>query len=314
MEDFLTGYSANTQDAYRRDISQFLNWLGPREMTQGICDQYFEQLDLAPASIARKMASVRAFCEYLGVKVDLKAPKLPDKVPQVVPVDEIVEAINKSRGWQRLALVLLYCTGCRVSELVDMRYEDIEGNRGFIRGKGDRERVAFLSPTALGLLGSGSGPVLPVRTRKSVSRAMKAMLGVSPHKIRHSFATHLLEAGADLRVIQELLGHSSIETTQIYTRVNAKQLREAHAKHPRSNPNRSVPEPSGQPELLPGDDPSVPDLPESAARGPLRDGLAERGQARCGLAVFRPVEGRGADEDADSGPAAGAPAARTGAG
>ena len=310
MRNFLQGFSANTKDAYERDVTQFLEWSGG-EVSQEALDRYFDQLELAPTSVARKMASLRAYCRFYRLNVTLEAPKQPDRLPETVPVEKIIEAINTSRGWRRLALVLLYSTGCRVSELVDMRYEDIDGGRVFIRGKGQRERVAPLTPLAQGLLGTGSGPVLPVRTRRSVAKAIQAMLGVSPHKIRHSFATHLLEAGADLRVIQELLGHASIANTQIYTRVNSKQLKEAHAKHPRAK--RNLPEASGKAELLPGHDPGVSDV-SGAREGHQRDGVRNRGPAPVRLAIFRPVEGSGADADEGSSPAAGPSAFERGAG
>lgn len=199
-------------------------------------------------------------------------PKMPRSVPKFLTEDQVIklllgpqvlledEAISPFQAWRdRLILELLYGGGLRVSELVALDYGMIDERSGVarIRGKGERERFCPLGKVAMACLqkfGEAfrpnrtlAGPVLISRNGKrlgvrSVQKILKKYLrlaelpmDMSPHKIRHSYATHLLNHGADLRAVQELLGHSSLSTTQIYTHVGIARLKEAHQQaHPRS--------------------------------------------------------------------------------
>lgn len=176
------------------------------------------------------------------------------------PVDELQrDDTDPFRGWRnRLILEVLYGAGLRVSELVGLNYGDVEWNDGCLRvmGKGRKQRLCPVGPVAMELLHYFHSHHAPVKqhaapvfcspdgarlTTRQVQRLLKhylAMAGLpldlTPHKIRHSFATHMLNHDADLRLVQELLGHSSLSTTQIYTHVSIARLKEAHANaHPR---------------------------------------------------------------------------------
>lgn len=200
----------------------------------------------------------------------LEAPTVWDRLPTVLgpsAVTRLLEAPDLSTGLgrrDRAALETLYATGCRASEVVGLRPRDLDLDRGIARcvGKGDKERIVPLGGPARDALRSyladdrprlilrhpetevvfvakGGRPLSRVglwRIVKAQARAAGLPEGVSPHTLRHSFATHLLAGGADLRVVQEMLGHASIATTQIYTRVELSRLREVHSLfHPRSS-------------------------------------------------------------------------------
>jgi integrase/recombinase XerD len=199
----------------------------------------------------------------------LVAPAVWDRLPTVLSpsaVERLLEAPDPTTRLgrrDRAALETLYATGCRASEVVALRPRDLDLESGMARciGKGDKERVVPLGSRARAALGDyltldrpamlrrhpETPTVLVARSGRALTRtglwrivkvhARKAglPLTVSPHTLRHSFATHLLAGGADLRVVQEMLGHSSIATTQIYTRVELSQLRAVHSRyHPRS--------------------------------------------------------------------------------
>jgi len=198
----------------------------------------------------------------------IEAPKLEKKIPNFLIIDEvntILKAPNlkKPQGIrERAILELMYATGLRVSELVKLKAQDINLDVGFIRctGKGSKERIVplggaasrflqkYLKEARAKLLGDKITPYIFLAqggrgiSRQSVWKMIKAMVkkakikkNISPHTLRHSFATHLLENGADLRSVQEMLGHSSITTTQIYTHVNQSRLKKIHGQfHPRA--------------------------------------------------------------------------------
>jgi integrase/recombinase XerC len=228
---------------------------------------------LQPSSLARKLAALRSFFRYLNRESVLEgnpartlpSPAVPGKLPPVLTVDEAFRLVEgssgsrKSRLRDRAILELLYSSGLRVGELTGLNVEDLDTPGGLVRvrGKGRRERLVPVgSRAALALqqylseerkTGSKPGPLfLNLRggrlSSRSVHRLVAAITSgqgwkrrVSPHSLRHSFATHLLSGGADLRAIQEMLGHRSLSTTQKYTRVNIDQLTEAYDKaHPRS--------------------------------------------------------------------------------
>lgn len=197
----------------------------------------------------------------------VETPKIWQRVPDVLSQTEVVSIIKASQGesWLRIRdraiIEMLYASGMRVSELVDSRVENINFEVGYIRctGKGNKERIVpigrqardavrrYLNDVRPGLIRGENPPnVFLSRLGKRLSRqsvwklikqyALKAKVRkvIKPHTLRHSFATHLLERGADLRSVQEMLGHADISTTQIYTHVDRERLRSVHKKfHPR---------------------------------------------------------------------------------
>lgn len=285
------GLSSHTLAAYRSDLIRFARWRkrhapGPiaRIRIGDLADyvDYLVALNLAPSSVGRHLASLSTFYRYLILegKVDsnvaklLVAPSLWDRLPLVLSpgnVDKLLDAPDATLTVgrrDRAALATLYATGCRVSEVANLRLEDLDLTRGSARciGKGDKERVVPLGRRAREALTTylATDRVTLLRgrtdadrvfltdrgrdmTRSALWRIVKAAAlaaglspDVSPHTLRHSFATHLLAGGADLRVVQEMLGHVSIATTQIYTRVELSRLQAVHAQfHPRSGPTPS---------------------------------------------------------------------------
>jgi len=227
----------------------------------------------ARRTVARKMSALRSFFKHLfrrGILAELpttglSAPKLNRQLPKFVTIEDIsrlittfdLAALNGKRD--RAIIEVLYSTGMRVSELAQLTHQQIQWRDGVVRviGKGRKERLCLLGRPALEALDAyirdrtyhGRGPKDPVfRNRfgarlgvvsieRMVLKASKAAgLGerVTPHVLRHSFATHLLDAGADLRSVQELLGHASLSTTQIYTHITPERLKRAYEKaHPR---------------------------------------------------------------------------------
>jgi site-specific recombinase XerD len=233
--------------------------------------------DLARSTIARKLSVLRtflAFCEEEGLiatspGVGLASPKLPRRLPQVLTpsqVDELLESIKRANPLEmrdRALFELIYSSGLRCQEALDLRLRDIsfESCEVRARGKGRKVRVVPVGALALSAL---ERYLREGRTQLVVNRAQEehiflsrtgrplsssdvqrrlarylaqagAPAGTSPHTLRHSFATHLLEGGADMRSIQELLGHSSLRTTQVYAHVSAAHLRKAYRRaHPRA--------------------------------------------------------------------------------
>jgi integrase/recombinase XerD len=205
----------------------------------------------------------------LDVTADIFPPKIPKRLPKAITVEQMsallaaVEGDDEVRIRDRALLELLYATGARISEAINLNVDDVTAMDGMIRvrGKGGKQRmvpVGSFAQAALETYLVRVRPVFSVRGKATpalflgprgarVSRQMawliireageRAQLGIelSPHTFRHSFATHLLSGGADVRVVQELLGHSSVATTQIYTLVTADTLRESYAlAHPRA--------------------------------------------------------------------------------
>lgn len=234
---------------------------------------YFGRLrreGLAPSTVMRKLSAIRGLYRWLlsreAIAADptaaLPAPRLLRRLPGVLSVEDVARLLAQpnpatSRGRRdRAMLELLYATGLRVSELVGLRRGDLNLDLGLVRclGKGARERIVPVGRPALDavrayldsrrdaspalFLGNKGRPVTRVafwRLLRRYARQAGIRAPVSPHTLRHSFATHMLEGGADLRAIQELLGHANIVTTQIYTHVSADRLREVYrAHHPRA--------------------------------------------------------------------------------
>lgn len=290
IEEFLNyisierGLATNTISSYRLDLSKYVKFLTKQGITSA--DQVKrdhitsfmrkEKEDgLSPSSISRSLAAIKMFHRYL-VRERLgsedpsnlvETPKLWKRVPDVLSIVEIESMIKSAsgRGWQvvrdNAILELLYASGMRVSELVDLKVESVNLEVGYVRciGKGRKERIVpvgkkaqvavkrYLDQVRGKLLKSNFTSILFLsRLGKKISRqsvwkiikyyAKKAKIKkmVKTHTLRHSFATHLLEHGADLRSVQEMLGHSDISTTQIYTHVDRERLRLIHKQfHPR---------------------------------------------------------------------------------
>lgn len=290
------GLSDHTSAAYRRDLTVYVAWLRERGVTTidavtpaHIADFAAERASAEPppasSSLARLQSSVRGLHRFLvreGRADDdptgrLRPPKAPRRLPKALtiaqvdllldaagpaPKTEDASAAEPSAIRDRALLELLYATGARVSEIVQLDVDDTaHGDLLRVRGKGDKERIvpvgsyaraaieAYLTRVRPGLASRGRATprlFLGVRgaplSRQSAwliiqAAAERAELTahVSPHTLRHSFATHLLQGGADVRVVQELLGHASVATTQIYTHVTVDALRDVYAtSHPRA--------------------------------------------------------------------------------
>ena len=271
LERFLDSpaLSEGTRRAYRFDLREFAEWLEARRLRVGDVDirvlvDYASELGrarrgLAPATIARKLAAVRAFLRFtLGptrVPDAALAPRRPQRLPEAPKPAEIEELLAAVSGEGPLAvrnralLELVYSAGLRSAEAVGLDLGDVDFEQELlhVRGKGGKHRTVPLGEVAAHLLARYLREARPQRARveppparreeERVVRAPRQLrrLLPHPHRLRHSFATHLLEGGADLRTIQELLGHSSLSTTQVYSHVDAKRLRRVYDRaHPRS--------------------------------------------------------------------------------
>ena len=273
----------NTVAAYRRDLKRFLEWAAGRSVPdltiQDLGDyvSWLHRKDFKPATLARHLVSLKVFFRYLqleGVMEENRAEllgsqRLWERVPHVLSPEQI-DALLESPGaddpcWRRdrALLELLYATGCRASELSNLKLEDVHLKESYClcRGKGDKERIVPLGSRAVEAFREWlekERPKLAARVETAPAWALLSYRGrrlrreriwellkryvarigapssVSPHTLRHSFATHLLAGGADLRQVQEMLGHASIATTQIYTHVDMSRLKAVHKQfHPR---------------------------------------------------------------------------------
>ena len=263
------GLSQNTLDAYRRDLECFADSADisdVKSVDRLMINTYIRSLrenKYAPTSIIRKVASLRGFFKWassVGVleknpASTLEQPKVPQRLPKVVTIKEIEEMLhNNLTPLQHVIMELLYSCGLRVSELVNLKINDIDLSSKYVRcfGKGSKERIIPIGETAKRIVKE----YLPQRdllikkynlntkrllilengrliTRQDVYTFIHAQgklinKNISPHTLRHSFATHLLENGADLRIVQELLGHSDVSTTQLYTHISKKRLKEVY--------------------------------------------------------------------------------------
>ena len=274
------GLSANTLAAYRADLTALSRWLGERGIQmsrttksdlQGFIAARVEH-GARPRSTARQLSSFRRFFRYLmreavirdDPTAQIAMPKIGRSLPKSLTEEEVesllgAPAVGDPLGNRdRTMLEVLYATGLRVSELVNLRYSQVNLNQGVIRilGKGNRERLIPLGEEAVRWLNefarAARGEILlerqtdylfPTRRGDRMTRqafwhiikryARKAGVDrdLSPHTLRHAFATHLLNHGADLRVVQMLLGHSDLSTTQIYTHVARERMKELHQQH-----------------------------------------------------------------------------------
>ena len=289
IEDFISHImfekrlSKNTSSSYKKDLEKYEKYLKDKNITEtkdiskSDIESYLETLkkeDMQISSIARKLTTIKAFHNYLfqkqilsiDVSETIERPKLRKKLPNVLTVDEVdrllnIECKSKFDYRNKSMLELMYGTGLRITELLDIKLNDFDLENCIIRcyGKGNKERIVPIGEYTMESLIN----YLEVRnmllkrkncdylflnnlggrlSRFSFFKILKKMLeekgihkDVSPHSLRHSFATHMLEYGADLRSIQELLGHSDIATTKIYTHISNNKIKKEYEEyHPRS--------------------------------------------------------------------------------
>ena len=279
--------SANTLASYRRDLESYAQHLQDVQQLKNYNEVHREHILLhlenlrtegkTARTVARHISSIRSFHQFLlrekvtttDPTVHLEMPQVEQKLPKVLSIEEIDALIaapdrSKPQGVRDVAMLeLLYASGMRISELIELNIEDIHLTMGFVRvfGKGRKERIIPLGRGALNAMSSyleraryelqGKYPKTDavfishrgkrltrqgcwkiIKTHAEKARINKAL---TPHVLRHSFATHLIENGADLRAVQEMLGHADIATTQIYTHVSKTRLSEVYKQfHPRA--------------------------------------------------------------------------------
>lgn len=277
------GLARNTLDSYRQDLSQFAIWL-EKDASKDLLEA--EQFDIQrylafkfpiskPRSVSRLIASLRRLYRFslrenriaVDPTLQIESPKLPRSLPKSLSEDDVVALLNApnlndSIGLRdRAMLEILYASGLRVSELVELKVTEVSLSEGVVRvtGKGSKTRLVPMGEVAVDWISRYLNEARPEILEKRLSDSLfvtqrgssmtrqafwylikrYALLAgihkpMSPHVLRHAFATHLLNHGADLRVVQMLLGHSDISTTQIYTHVARERLKQLHtAHHPR---------------------------------------------------------------------------------
>ncbi len=290
-EDYLShlaverALSTHTVAAYRRDIKRFLEFLresNTSALTHEVMQQYLgwlRSLDKqSEPSIARNIVTIRNFSAFIAKERKLddpirtfSPPKIPKRLPKALSYQSVISLIDFCRRdsnamalRDRALVELLYSTGSRISEILDLKVGDLDRSEDalFVRvtGKGSKTRVVPVGSFAASALDQYLVRLRPTlaKTRRveeiflnqrggrlsrqsawqiisEAAHELEIREDVSPHSLRHSFATHLLDGGADIRVVQELLGHSSVTTTQIYTLVTIDKLRESYSSaHPRA--------------------------------------------------------------------------------
>jgi site-specific recombinase XerD len=263
------GLSDASRRAYDSDLRAFARWLGDRELglddvdarvlASWVADLGRGRRRLAPATISRRLAAVRSCLRFTFGPARVpdasfaprRTRRLPD-APKEAEIDAILELAEGDSALalrNRALLEVLYSGGLRSAEAVGLDLADVDFEREtvHVRGKGGKERVVPLGEQAAhqvalylrdGRPGLARGAIdalfVSVRGRRLDTSTVRRLIR-HPHRLRHAFATHLLEGGADLRTIQELLGHASLSTTQIYSHVDAKRLRRVYDRsHPRS--------------------------------------------------------------------------------
>ncbi|MCF7871001.1 MAG: site-specific tyrosine recombinase XerD [Candidatus Omnitrophica bacterium] len=278
------GLAPNSIKSYKADLSKYSKYLSklgitnPRKIEREDVTEFIFSLRglLSVVTISRILSTVKNFHQFLlrekiisnNPSTLIEPPKLEKKIPSYLTSQEVAKVLKapnlkKNQGLRaRAILEIIYASGLRVSELVELKIQDVNLDIGFIKckGKGAKERIVPLGKLASHFIKRYKEEVRPQilkekespflflaqgghrLSRQSVWKMIKAMVKkarikkkVSPHTLRHSFATHLLEGGADLRSVQEMLGHADITTTQIYTHINKTRLKKIHNKfHPRA--------------------------------------------------------------------------------
>ena len=281
------GLSANTISAYRRDLVKFEGFAKKRKLTVQMVsrDDLVDFLaglyraNLESRTVARQLVTLRNFFRWAQTQeliasdpsMNLESPKIRKSLPGYLRLDEVERLLNQpdqktTLGLRdRAMLEVLYSTGLRVSELVNLKLSDLDLKVGCVRciGKGDKERIVPVGRKALGMVERYMEEARPTLLRENklannsalflnrwgvrlsrvgvwkilsaYGRRAGLRLALTPHMLRHSFATHLLEGGADLRSVQMMLGHADISTTQIYTHVVEERLKQVYkAHHPRA--------------------------------------------------------------------------------
>jgi integrase/recombinase XerD len=254
------GYSPRTRKVYLGHLRRFLVWCGggtpripedPAEMGQSYILELIDRRRISNSYQSQLVSALRFMCEsVLGqpkLALRIPRPRKEQRLPTVMSQDEVARMLKKARNPKhRALLMLLYSAGLRVSEVVSLTVSDLDMDRGLVRvhrGKGGKDRYTLLARRAIDAvrlyldayptdrwLFPGAHPTRHLTTRsvqrvvRSAAEAAGIRKHVTAHTLRHSFATHLLEGGTNLRVIQELLGHQSARTTQIYTHVTRSTL------------------------------------------------------------------------------------------
>jgi len=282
VKEFLTylqvekGLARHTLESYRRDLDRLQTWANKNgkevsDLTRADLRKWIASLSregLAPASIARAVSATRGFFKFLMLDghikshpaEDLDTPQRFAYLPKFLTEDEISRLlaapdISTEEGIRdRAVLEIMYATGLRVSELVNLKHADVDLMTGLVKchGKGNKERRVPIGKSAIHWLqqysavkagyGKQSSPNVFLHRGRPFTRQLAWFMikrhaenvgikNVSPHTLRHSFATHLLQHGADSRSVQALLGHSDISTTQIYTHITDMHLRSAYDRH-----------------------------------------------------------------------------------
>jgi integrase/recombinase XerD len=266
----IKGYSKNTITSYKTDIKKYFEYINTKNKKYYEIEKYVQSLSkskYAKSTVNRKIVSISSFFNWcinqkkLNIKdiKQIKNIKTERKLPTILTsnyINNLLDTIPTSTSKEirdRTIIEILYSSGLRVSELTNLKVNDFKNNKSLkVLGKGNKVRILPMTDTSFNYMNlwiskyrseyknekSGNYIFLGVRGGKisdrEIQRIVNLRLGTFPHSIRHTFATHLLDGGADLRVVQEMLGHTDPSTTQIYTHVSKKQLKEKYKRtHPR---------------------------------------------------------------------------------
>ena len=266
----IKGYSKNTITSYETDIKKYFEYINKHNKNYDEIEKYIQSLSkskYAKSTVNRKIVSISSFFNWcinqkkLNIKdiKQIKNIKTERKLPTILTsnyINNLLDTIPTSTSKEirdRTIIEILYSSGLRVSELTNLKVNDLKNNKSLkVLGKGNKTRILPMTDKSYNYMNlwiskyrseyknekSGNYIFLGVRGGKisdrEIQRIVNLRLGTFPHSIRHTFATHLLDGGADLRVVQEMLGHTDPSTTQIYTHVSKKQLKEKYKRtHPR---------------------------------------------------------------------------------
>ena len=266
----IKGYSKNTITSYKTDIKKYFEYINTKNKNYYEIEKYVQSLSkskYAKSTVNRKIVSISSFFNWcinqkkLNIKdiKQIKNIKTERKLPTILTsnyINNLLDTIPTSTSKEirdRTIIEILYSSGLRVSELTNLKVNDFKNNKSLkVLGKGNKVRILPMTDKSFNYMNlwiskyrseyknekSGNYIFLGVRGGKisdrEIQRIVNLRLGTFPHSIRHTFATHLLDGGADLRVVQEMLGHTDPSTTQIYTHVSKKQLKEKYKRtHPR---------------------------------------------------------------------------------